>query len=405
MLQKIIHRFLLSRHFWRYATFDEVAQLYTARLLRMTASASLALFSAVYLYKNGYSLVFIAGFYVIYFFVKSLLPFGLAHYIARFGPKHGMLVSNILNIPALLIFSMVPEYGLVALVLFSVFNAISLVMYNISHNVDFSKVKNTNNAGKEISIMSAMDKIAAGISPLVGGLVAWLVSPEATLWFAAALFLGAALPLFRTAEPVRLNQKISYVGFPWKVMLPSILARSAAGADAYLTGVVWMLFLTVTVFSQSGDAVYAQLGGLASLTLVIGFIVLRLYGKLIDKRKGGELLRAMTIGNTFVHFMRPFASTVPMVVLINIANEAMTSGHVMAFTRGMYDNADRSGHRIAYLMLSESAVNFGASLMSAVFLVIFLILPTVPAFNAVFIVGGLGALFIMSARFPLYRKK
>jgi MFS family permease len=404
MLQKILYRFLERRHFWRYVGFDEVAELYAARLLRMTATGLMSTFAAVYLLRSGYSLVFICVFYTIYFLLKAGVMFPAAQYVARFGPKHAMLLANILNIPAVVAFSLLPMYGVYALAVYCIFLAPSVSMYGLAHNVSFSKVKSAHNAGKEISFMSMMDKVASGLSPLLGGIIAWLISPQATMWVAALLYIVAALPLFRSAEPVMTRQKISFTGFPWHMAWRSLRSDFAIGFDYGASQFLWPLFLTVFVFASSGSEIYAQIGGLATITLVIGFIAARTYGILIDRRRGRELLQYATYANTVVHLIRPFTGTPFSAALVNGCNEAATIGYSMAFIRGMFDIADETGHRIAYLLMMEAIYNIGAALLFAIVGVIFIYASQYTAFTSGFILTGIATLIIARTNFPIYRR-
>lgn len=406
MIQATIHRLLLRRHFWRYATFSEVAELYAARLLRMTANSLVSVFVAVFLYKSGYSLTYIATFYSLYFVFKLFISTPAALLTARIGPKHGMLVANLLAIPSLVALPLLPHIGEWALVIFTICQGASITLYGICHLVDFSKVKHADHAGKEISFMNIMDKIAAGVSPLVGGVIAWLASPEVTMWLAAGLFLVAALPLLRTAEPVRVGQKLSFHGFPWRETWRSLVANVGVGLDNTTTIVLWPLFLTVVVFASSGSSVYAQIGGLATITLFVGFIASQMYGILIDRRRGGELLRYATIANSFTHAIRPFIYTPIAAGLANVINETATTGYSMAFIRGMFDLADRSGHRIAYLLLIEVTLNIGSLLISLILLGFVMIFDSQQmALSVSFVVAAVLTLLIAFANFPLYRQR
>ncbi|QHN43239.1 MFS transporter [Candidatus Mycosynbacter amalyticus] len=404
MIQSVIHRLLLRRHFWRYATFSEVAELYAARLLRMTANSLVSVFVAVFLFKSGYSLVYIATFYSLYFAFKLFVSTPAALLTARIGPKHGMLVANLLAIPSLVALPLLPHIGEWALVIFTICQGTSISLYGICHLVDFSKVKHIDHAGKEISFMNIMDKIAAGVSPLIGGVIAWLASPELTMWLAAGLFLVAALPLLRTAEPVRVGQKLSFRGFPWRETWRSLVANVGVGLDNTTSIVLWPLFLTVVVFASSGSSVYAQIGGLATVTLFVGFIASQMYGVLIDRRRGGELLRYATIANSFTHAIRPFIYTPVSAALANVINETATTGYTMAFIRGMFDLADRSGHRIAYLLLIEMTLNLGSMFISLILLGFLLVLQAQAALSAAFFAAAALTLFISFANFPLYRR-
>ena len=404
MIQSAIHRLLLRRHFWRHATFSEVAELYAARLLRMTANSLVSVFVAVFLYKSGYSLAYIAAFYTLYFTFKGVVSLPAALLTARIGPKHGMLVANLLAIPSLIALPLLPQIGEWALVIFTACQGTSMALYGICHLVDFSKVKHADHAGKEISFMNIMDKIATGISPLVGGLIAWLASPEVTMWLAAGLFMVAALPLLRTAEPVRVGQRLTFKGYPWRETWRSLVANVGIGFDNTATIVHWPLFLTIVVFASSGSSVYAQIGGLATVTLFVGFIASQMYGVLIDRRRGGELLRYATIANSITHAIRPLVATPLSAALANVINETATTGYYMAFMRGMFELADRSGHRIAYLLLIEITLNIGALIGSLTVLILVLLLPAQAALTVAFFLAAIFTLLIATANFPLYRR-
>jgi hypothetical protein len=93
-----------------------------------------------------------------------------------------------------------------------------------------------------------------------------------------------------------------------------------------------------------------------------------------------------------------------MVAGVNVANEAATTGYAMAFTRGMFDTADLSGHRITYLGCIEVVVNFGAALAGgAVFLFVSFMEP-VQGMRAFFFLAAAVALLVATPKFRLYRK-
>lgn len=404
MIQSFIYKFLKRRHFWRYASFSEVAELYTARFLRQSAGFLINMFVVVYMYQEGYSLSQISLFYVWYFAFKSFVAYFAALYAARFGPKHGMLMANILSIPALMAFSVLSEYGWVALIVFSIFQSTSITLYQQCHLISFSKVKHADNAGKEISFMNIIDKVTASLSPLIGGLIAWQFGPQAAMWLAVILYSVAALPLLRSAEPVITRQKISFTAFPWRNTWRSLLASTALGVDTATSIIIWPLFLAAVLFAGSGDDVYAKIGGLTSVTLIVAFLASRMYGTLIDKSKGRELLHYAVIANSLVHVSRVFVVTPFSAALVNVINEVATTGMIMSFTRGEFDLADRTGHRIAYLYLVELALSVGMVILFLVLTVLLIFVDDKTSFMMVFVITALLALGVSLARFPLYRK-
>lgn len=405
MLQNLIHRLLQRRHFWRYATFSEVAELYASRTMRMFALRIVQTFTSVYLLQEGFSLLFIALFWAAFYLLKVLFSWPAARLIARIGPKHVTLISNLVSALGMVFLPFAPEYGLLALIPWNMLQAFSGCSNDLAYLVDFSKVKNSEHAGKEIGYMNIFEKIATGVSPLIGGGLALLYGPEALMILSAALFLLSAVPLLLTAEPVRIRQKLQVRGFPWRTTWRSMVAESAIGFDVFATGSTWSLFMALVIFSNSHDEIYLQIGAISSVTLVAALASSYAFGRLIDHRRGKELLRLGVILNSTLHFVRPFITTPVSVVLMNSANEAATTAYSMAFMRGLFDTADQSGHRIVYLAFIEMVINFGAALAACTLaLIVAITTDSQIGFSVFFMVTGIITLVIMTPRFMLYRR-
>jgi len=404
MIQQFIHRLLLRRHFWRHATFSEVAELYASRMMRMLAINMTAAFLSVFLYQNGYAISFIAGYWLLYFAFKTLISIPAAKYAATFGPKHGILLSNLLYIPSMIAFTFVPKWGIVAMAVTAVLQGMSSTLYDVCHLIDFSKVKSADHAGKEIAYMNIVEKVATGLSPLIGGVIAFLFSPEATMWAAALLFALASVPLFKTGEPLATRQKLAFRGFPWRMTWRSFVAETAVGFDIVASSVVWSLLVAVFILGIHNNRVYAELGALLSVVLLAALAASYAYGSLIDRRRGRELLYITVAANSLVHLARPFVASPVIVAGVNAANEVATTGYAMAFTRGMFDTADLSGHRFTYLGIIEVVANLGATIAAFCFLMFVLSWDAATGMRSFFFLAAGVALFIGSARFHLYRK-
>jgi MFS family permease len=405
MIQTIIHVLLKRRHFWRYASFDEVAELYASRIMRILAQQMIGLFIMLYLYQKGYSLVFIAAFIAINFVYRALMAYPSARFIAKYGPKHGMLVANLLYIPALVAFTLVPHFGVAAIIGFGIFQSLSMVMYDVAYLVDFSKVKHVDHAGKEIGYMQILEQFAACLAPFVGGFVAYLISPEATMWLSAIFFAVAAIPLFKTREPVRLNQKLSFKGFPWRDTRRTIFAETAVGFDNAASLGIWTLFVAIVVFAGASNDIYLKIGTLTSITVATSFIAAYWCGRIIDWRHGGDLLKVGILADAMTHLFRVFITTPIGVAAVNISNQVATTSYSMAFMRGIFDTADDAkGYRIAYLSLISTATNIGNVIASSVLLVFLIMLKDpVVAMQLFYAVTALYVLLVFTAKFRLYR--
>jgi MFS family permease len=407
MIQQILHRLLLRRHFWRHATFSEVAELYASRMLRMLAVNMSSALLSVFLYQNGYSLQFIAGYWAIYFGLKVLMSLPAAKYAARFGPKHGILLSNLLYIPAMIAFIFVPTWGIWAIMATGLLQGASATLYDLCHLIDFSKVKNVEHAGKEIGYMNMVEKVATGLSPLIGGFIALVFGPQATMVAAALFFAFASVPLFRTGEQMQVGKKLVFRGFPWRMAIRSLIAEVGMGVDSLVSSSVWSLYVAVAILGVQAhsNAVYAQLGTLLSVMLLAALAASYAYGRLIDRRRGGDLLRITVIANALVHATRPFITTPITTAALNVANEAATTGYMMAFTRGMFETADLSGHRVTYLFCIEAVLNLGAALAGGLLLVLISLMHNpLDAMKMLFFVTAVVSLLIATPKFQLYRR-
>ena len=405
MLQKILHRILLRRHFWRQASFSEIAELYASRMLRMLALNIASSFMSIFLYQQGYSITFIALFWACFFLYKTIIAIPVSAIAARFGPKHGILISNLLFIPSMIAFALVPQYGEWLLAIVILFQGTSSALYSVSYGIDFSKIKSVEHAGKEIAYMNIVEKVTTGLSPLIGGIIAFLMGPQVVMVIAALLFTFAAIPLLRTSEQEQPNQKLDFRGFPWHLVRSNVAAHIGTGFDVFTSGTVWSLFTAVFIIGVAkNNEVYAANGALLSVVLFAALGASYAYGRLIDRKRGRELLIFASIANAITHLLRAFTNSPIGVAGLNVANEAATTGYVMSFTRGIFDNADISGKRTTYLGIVEVFSNLGASIAGFALFILASNIGDKQALQTFFFIASAVVLLVITARFPLYRK-
>lgn len=408
MIHRAINSLLKRRHFWRYASFSEVAELYASRLLRIFALNMISLFIAVYLYNQGYSLPFIFGYLACYYLFKTLVAFAAAWIVAWKGPKHTILYANIAYIPALIAFTFVPTAGaahaLLIICIFGILQSVSATLYDYAHLVNFSKVKSVPHVGKELSYMYSIEKIASVVSPVVGGLIATVFGATVVMVIAAMLFAVAALPLLRTGEQIKTRQKIRWSGFPWRMTWRSILSETGIGFDVVASSVVWSLFLAAIVFASQEKGVYAIIGILSAVGMAVALVSAFAFGKLIDKKAGLYLLKYGVIAKSLSHMVRPMVGDGVSAAMTSVGSEVSTTGYSMAFLRGMFDVADYSGFRLTYMLLIEIAVNVGASLACLVAFLLVSFIEEKYAFMLFFVAAAVYILIIATPRFSLYKR-
>ena len=398
MLAAVTDKLFRRRHYWRDVSFDQIARLYISRVLTIFALNVVNLFASIYLYKLGYSIVFIGLFYGGIYALKAIAAPLAAKFVARFGAKYAILLASLMRIPSLVAFAFVEQFGLSAIIIFGVFQQLSGGIYDISYLVNFSKVKHRDHAGKEIGLMNILERIAKVISPVLGGIVASVFSLQATIIVALAAFFIATIPLFMNAEPVKLGTKIRYRSLQWKKVLPSLIAYSVRGFG-YTTGVhVWGLFMAVVLFAGAAQNIYAVVGAFSSLSAIAAIAAAWIFGKMIDRNKGLGLLIFGMWGNVVSFIARAFVGGTGGIVSTNVLTEVSTAAHQMSMMRVVFDLADTSGHRVAYVALLGVSDALAASLAAFLLAAVVFVFGPEIGLRTMLLAAGFYSLLLLSAR-------
>lgn len=403
-----MYLFVRRSHFWRNVGFAEMAELYVSRMLRVAALQMMGGFASVYLLQLGYNLHHVVLFWFCYFSFRVLISPFVALTVARFGPKHSIMMSNFGQVigATFLILASNPAIGVFALFAYLPFAGFSRSLYDVAYLVDFSKVKHVEKAGRELGFMQIIERAVLALGPLLGGGVALFFGAQAMFVFGAILMIASALPLLFSAEPVRVHQKITLRHFNWKVAWKPAVANVASGIDVDLTGVVWGIFLAIVVFGGThNDAIYAQIGALSSISIIVSVIAAYSYGKIVDNRHGKTLLKLSVIGDVFVHLSRPFVSTPIHALGANVANEVVTTGYTMPATRGIFDTADGlPGYRIVYMTVMSTTLVMGDALVMLVLTILTSQMSDVSALRTVFFIFAPFILLITLHSSAVYKR-
>lgn len=402
MLKKIIDRFLAGRHPWRYVGFDQLSELYASMMLRSLGLSLVGIFVPIYLYKLGYELPVIFLFMAGVFGARMVFDVVSGYLVAWQGPKHIILASNILQTLTLVLLLSLPQYQW-PLWLISTLWGLSISMFFIAYHVDFSKIIHLGSGGKELGFMTIMERIGAALGPVVGGVIATVFGPEYTIMAAIVLFIGAVIPLFLSAEPTALHQKISFRGLPYRRLKRDFLSFAALCAENTISISVWPLFAAVTILTVN---TYANIGLVTSLGVVAAIVTAQFIGRVVDREKGGVLLIGSTIANFFLHLIRPLAQGFGGVLLINIGNEVVTTGYKLPYTKGMYARADDlPGFRIVYLVTMEVIGDMGKAAAWLLVWVLCFVVDPVTAMWISFLVIAAPSLLIATNNFPSLKSR
>lgn len=404
MFRRISSLLMSTKSYWRTASFAEMAQLYASRFIRIVAQGLIGSFVLIILYQKGYPVIDLFLILVVYYAFRVLMSILSAYIVAWFGPKYTMLLSNLTAIPAFVSLSMIEIYGFESVVGFFAFEAVSLSLLLISTDVQFSSIKNINAAGRELAWMRTAERIAAGISPAIGGILAYRFTPESVMWIAALLIVVSAMPLFGTAESIQNHQRIVFRGLPWKKLWRQFRMAAANGGDITINSSIWPLFIAIAIFGTQDSRVYMELGFMFSLSVFASLIISRIYGVLIDSKKGRELFFFGVGTSALIHVLRPFVSTPLGAGAMNVANEVGLSAYAMPFIRAQYDVPDSvPGYRVVYFALLAAFQYLGAMLFIAFGALLVWKFGEVNGMQLMFIAAALMYLFYLNNGFPSLR--
>jgi uncharacterized membrane protein HdeD (DUF308 family) len=402
MIKKLVYRLMRQRHFWRGLSFSELSELYASSMLRMLAISLLMVFVPYYLYQQGYSITAIFVTFGSFFMARAVSDIAAGYTVARFGPKHTMIIACMLQMISAVCFLTTPAYHWPSWLL-GVPWGMSASFYFIAFHVEFSKIKHLRHAGKEIGYMHIMEKIGAIIGPLAGGLAGAILGPAYIFVIATLVLFCSLWPLFRTTEPVRTHQQLNFKRFPVHKVIPDLRAYAALGVENTLCINLWPLYLGL--FALQGS-VYIQLGGLTSAAVLASIASAYTIGRLIDIRSGRKILRISVTLNALIYLFRPFVHSLMPALAVNLANEAITAGYRMPFVKGMYAAADDlPGFRIIYIVSMECIASIAKA---TVWLMLAVMAQALSAYAVIlvgFMVAATASLLIMVERFRVLQPR
>ena len=333
---------------------SELSELYTSISLKTFAISMIGVFVPIYLYQLGYGLVLIALYFTVYFIFRIGLNILAGEVVARYGPKHTISYGYVLVLVYLGMLLTLPQYGwplwLLALV------AATEVSFNfVAVHVDFSKIKESENVGAELSHMYLLNKIASATGPLLGGLVAVLFGIQVAIIMSIVVLMFAIWPLMLSSEPTRTKQKVDYRAIKLNSELKNITSLAVTSISRQVNISLWPLYISIFIFSEN---VYGMVGLVTSIAVVSSILMAKIFGKIIDDDKGGSLLTISAWFSAFISAMRVAVSSALGVVTMNVVSEFSDTGVLLPLTKGFYDQADTSGGRIAYIAIMESSIAF-----------------------------------------------
>lgn len=405
MIRDFLRKIRQKRNFWFLASFDEIRIIYMADLIRNIAINLTSGIVFMYFYKIGYGWDGILLLLALSYLVKLAFVWIAGIYIAKHGPKHGILLSNLLHIPMMIAASMAKDYGVWMAILAIVIQGAAISIHNISKYVNFAKVKSVKRAGRQLGMMHIIEKSAGIFSPLLGGFLAVVIGPRSAMLVSAILFVFSAIPLLSTREATATNIELNFKKFPFRkylknVFMPQIWISPPTSVIHY----VWGVFVPVFIFSK--DNPYGVMSILASFTAVTQIMSAVIVGKVIDKKFGGKMLRVSLFFRGLANIARGlWVNSVFGVIITQIITGLTSIGQAMSMHKGGAFEAEESGQRIEFFVIQETFFFVGSLIYSIVVYLLFVWFGAEAGIRAFLIISGLILVFFGDIKYSVYKIK
>lgn len=402
MLTKIVNK-IRQRHFWRKATFNELAAFYVSEMLRAIALNLATLFIYVFLYNKGYSLISVVLFCLYYHLLYGLFTIFAAGLMAYFGAKKCLFVSNMMYIPTLLSFAAYDQFGEVVVMIGGWFLAFSNSVHSSAYSVLFSEVKNVKNSGKEVSYMMIIQKAMGIVTPVLGGLIASRFGAEFSMWAAALLFTVAAFSLFQSQTTAKKQHALRFRSFPWRTYCRAIIFQFGRGFEV-VSNAFWPIY--IIMFMTTQERSYEVVGLLSSFSALIIFASAWYLGRLLDRHQQriGMFFRLGVLIQSLAMALRIVVQSIIGLAAIELLWSLGNVAHMIPYDKARYDAYDRSGSRVVLELALTSSWMLGRIIGTVVLLAcLWLISNWQLAFHIYFVLSAVAMASFSLSQYPLFK--
>ncbi|MFO0955183.1 MAG: MFS transporter [Candidatus Saccharibacteria bacterium] len=268
---------------FRYLKNRELDELYLAMFIKTLARSLILVFIPIYLASLGFSIRFIALFYLLEFIgMAAATPIGL-WLNSKIGVKKTMVFADVFFVGYMVAVNAISATGWY-IILPTLMFAISGGLFWAGYHVDFTKNADIKDEGKEISFVKSLVVLGSALGPLLGSLLIVGASYTASFIAAAVLISLGALPLllskdFKTPQP----------RFSWprlKRADDADKARSyiAFGVMQLTNETFWPLFIFLALRSV------LDVGLVFTLTSLLIIVALIWFGRRVDARPRQSLI-------------------------------------------------------------------------------------------------------------------
>lgn len=356
-LKKIYH---LALYFLPRKNKREIKELVAFVLITDFALSLVWIFTPIFLYEQGFSLLKILFFffaaYLIYFFILPLA----GKMIKSWGFEHCMFYSNFFTILFYLSLYGI-TYNKYLIFVSCVLLAVDKMIYWPAYHCDLAMFSSPTAKGRQINLFYILDAIVCVAAPIIGGLILAEFGFRTLFVCVSILLVLAGIPLFTTIE------KFEPESFSYKDALKRVFKKenrrkfwSYLGYGEEMIGVyIWPIFTYLVVIN------YFNIGLIFSAATLIMILSTIFIGRIVDKRDKRKILKFGTIMLSISWLVKIFIRT-PL-SLFAVESFSSTSKKIVTVPQMaiIYQDAKRS-HLVKKLLFFEMSLSLGKLAIIAV---------------------------------------
>ncbi|MDP4000182.1 MAG: hypothetical protein Q8Q11_01990 [bacterium] len=371
MLRPFYHPLHLTAH------AKELHHLFWSDAVASVGVALVQLLVPAYLLTLGYSLPEVCLFFIILYGGQIPMAYLTARLMSRVSPNVLMGVGNLLAILSYVVLLLLSVTD-IPLWVPAVMRAVDKGLYYIPFHLSFSKSRKRAKGDSQVGIMKALNILAAGSAPAVGGIVASLAGIAWVYGIAAGTFLVAAIIILRGQDVAKHRRfKRSLLS---RRVIPDVVANGLGSSMDVVETVVWPLIIFLLVKS------YAGVGILSSVVVLTSAAVAFWTGRRADHHGERRYLKRGSWVASVTNALRLIAASAVHIFGINLLSGVGQSLLRTAFVSRFYKHADREP-RLEYVWAMETGHVAGWMIFMSTLFVLASVLPVGAALTAFVIIA------------------
>ncbi|MCU0679578.1 MAG: hypothetical protein MUC28_04015, partial [Planctomycetes bacterium] len=317
-----------------------------------------------------------------------ILPIGI-RFLNVIGLRRSLRISVILDAFYLTTALFIPRDPFLFASLSALFVVLARLFFWLPYHIDFAKMTDKSNRGKEVGVIWATHSFLGIIMPLAAGLLIGYFNFTIVFILAVALYLASAIPFLflpRTGEKFEWGYFETLRNFFKKENRPLVLANLANGAENAVALVIWPIFIWEILAGN-----YVAVGAVSSLIVLAGVILQLFVGKYTDIFNKRRLLHWGSMFYAVGWLFKIFVLTGFEIFIAGAYHQFTQIFKDTPFDALNYEILADHGHFVdEYTVIKEIAVQMGKVIILALAILVVASL----GLNWVFALAALACLFI-----------